>query len=81
MNRREKKPLPTTPPKSQETELLKNGKIKREEISDFWGSPAAMTKAVNSAKSAKEQLEEAKHNIKLMEAIALRNGLYLGSCI
>lgn len=41
------------------------------------GGAAAIAKAVNSVKSAKEELEEAKRHNKSMEAIAIGKGLYL----
>lgn len=41
------------------------------------GGAAAIAKAVNDAKSAKQQLEEAKRHNKSMEAIAVGKGLFL----
>lgn len=41
------------------------------------GGAAAIAKAVNSAKSAKQQLEEAQRHNKSMEAIALGKGMFL----
>lgn len=41
------------------------------------GGAAAVAKAVNSAKTAKQQLEEAQRHNKSMEAIALGKGLFL----
>lgn len=41
------------------------------------GGVAAIAKAFNSAKSAKQQLEEAQRNNKSMEAIAIGKGIFL----
>ena len=41
------------------------------------GGAAGITKAVNNAKAAKQELEESKRHNKTMEAIALGKGLYL----